>query len=123
MSMRPSLRLVRIPGSPPLGTIILRSNARSGKAGLAGPAGPPTGAGPHRPATRPAHLDQLARQRRRELALGRVIHRVDPLDLGLAELARAVTLVERIEHAALAHRAILDVGIARERSDRNAIAA
>ena len=40
---------------------------------------------------------------------------IDPLHLGLAELARAIARVHRIEHPPLARRAVLDVGVARER--------
>src|SRR5436305_5699460 len=123
MSMRPSFRCARIRPSPPLGANIVRSNALPGKAGLAGAAGPQAAvAFAHRPTARPGELDQLARQARREVGLARRVHRIDPLHLGFAELARAIALVQRVEYAALARRAVLDVGVACERRDRDAIA-
>src|SRR3954471_12293921 len=106
MRMRPSLRCARMKPSPQC-DFILASNPGPGKTRLAGTAGPPAVRLAHRPAARPRHFHQLPWQRFGELALGRAIDRIDPFDARLAELARAIALVERLEHAPLARRAIL----------------
>src|SRR5829696_4733028 len=115
--MRPSLRLERIRSPSPNVDLILGSNSPAGKAGLAPPAGHPPvpiGFGPaDRPAAGPGEPDELGWQRGGELGLAGRVHRVDPLHFRLAELAGAVALVERLEHAALACRAVLDIGVAR----------
>src|SRR5215472_4376736 len=121
MSMRPSLRCARIRALSSSGAFILGSNSLPGKAGFARSAGSKRACLAHRTTARPGELHQLARQTRGELRLSGVVHGVDPLYLGLTELARAVALVKRVEHAALARRAILDVGVARKRRDRDAV--
>src|SRR3954466_2893457 len=122
MRMRPSLRCARMKPSPQC-DFILASNPGPGKTRLAGTAGPPAVRLAHWPAARPGHVQQLARQRFGELGLGRAIDRVDPFDARLAELARAVALVERLENAPLARRGILDGGAARKRRHGDAVAA
>src|SRR2546422_10480789 len=117
MSMRPSFRCARIRAPLPSCDFILGSNSLASKTGLAGAAGPPAFRFADRPAARPGKFHEWWRQRRRQLGFRRVVDRINPLHLGLAELARAVALVQRIEHAALARRAVLDVGVARERRD------
>src|SRR5436190_6082795 len=122
MRMRPSLRCARMKPSPEC-DFILASNPGPGKTRLADTAGPPAVRLAHRPAARPGHFQELARQRCGELGLGRAIDRIDPFDPRLAELARAVALVERLEYAPLARRAILDVGVPRKRRHGDAVAA
>src|ERR671930_1614747 len=123
MRMRPSLRCVARMNSPPRCDLILGSNSGPGKAGLARAARAPAVAVAPRPAARPRHIQQLARQRVGELALRRVVNGINPFDLRLAELARAIALIKGVEHAALARRSILDIRIARERRDSDAVAA
>src|SRR5262245_2031217 len=89
-------------------------------AGLAVPAGqhalegPPTG---------PCQVEQLPRQTGRQLGLGSVEHWIGPLHVGLAQLAGAVAGVHLVEHSLLARAAVRDIGVGRERAERDAVAA
>src|SRR3954471_10202731 len=94
MRMRPSLRCARMKPSPQC-DFILASNRGPGKARLAGTAGPPAVRLAHRPAARPGHFQQLARERFGELGLGRAIDRIDPFDARLPQIAPAVAPRER----------------------------
>src|SRR5256885_5455770 len=122
MRMRPSLRCARM-NPPPESELILGSNSGPGKARLADAASARLARLAHRTPARPGQCHEVRRQRLGELALARVVDRIKPLDARLAQLARPVTLVERVEHAALTRRAVLDIGVARERRDGNAVAA
>src|SRR5882757_2108507 len=100
MSMRPSFRLLLMaPPSPRFSgrllayngllSQILGRNAVPGKAGLAAPAGVPAARAGHRPAARPGERRELRRQHGGDLGLRGFVHRIEPFDLRLAELARA----------------------------------
>src|SRR5688500_13588665 len=126
--MRPSPRLVLMTPPPPLGDLIL---GRLGggtqalcelpcfacfadKAGARAAHGTPAG---------PRQVEELSWERRSNLGLRQVIDGVNPLDARLAQLARAVALVHRVEYPALARTAVLDVSIRGEGADRDACAA
>src|SRR5687768_247266 len=126
--MRPSPRLVLMTPPPPLGDLIL---GRLGggtqalcelpcfacfadKAGARAAHGTPAG---------PRQVEELSWERRSNLGLRQVIDGVNPLDARLAQLARAVALVHRVEYPALARAAVLDVGVRGEGADRDACAA
>src|SRR5258706_4771459 len=105
MRMRPSFRLPRMAPPPCLWAEILCRNAFPGKASLAASAGPPAplcrGRG-HRAAAGPGELEQGRADQLGQLALPRIEHRIEPFDARLAELARAIARVHRVEHLALA---------------------
>src|SRR6185295_3624713 len=124
--MRPSPRLDLM--TPPLlGSTILGDLSGEAQAldagffpcaaGLADPAGlsalqwPPAG---------PGQAEELVWKRCNKSGLGLVINRVNPLDLGLAQLARAIARVHLVEYPPLAQAAVLDVGVGGERSHRDA---
>src|SRR5574338_715860 len=109
MRMRPSLRCARM-RPPPLRA----RNCLPGEAGLASPAGPVAFAHRNRAPARPGEPDELPRQARGQLGLAAAVDRVHPFDERLAELARPVARIHLVEDAALARRAVLDVGVARE---------
>src|SRR3989338_7662166 len=119
MRMRPSLRPAFITHPLPF----CRSDCGPGEAGLASPARliPPRNR--HRTAAGPGQFAYFRRNQRGDLGLAAVEHRGDPLDMLFAELARAVALVQGFEDAPLARRAVDDVRVARERTDRDARAA
>src|SRR5258706_6164120 len=101
-------------GTLPLSGRILEGNVRAGKAGLAGAARLPAPRPGDGTAARPGQGRELRRQHCRNLLFGAVVQGVEPLELRLAELARAVAGVHRVEHLPLSRRAGDDIRVARQ---------
>src|SRR5687767_11274765 len=123
--MRPSPRLVLMTPPPPLGALIL-GRLGGGAQALAQLAGFTVKTRPkaiQRPATGPGQVEQPGWERCSNFGFRQVVDGVNPLDARLAQLARAVALVHRVEYPPLPRAAVLDVGVRRERANRDAGAA
>src|SRR3990170_7273561 len=113
MSMRPSPRVVLMTPPPPLGDLILGRLGGTAQA-LTRLAGFTVKTGPraiHRPATGPGQFDQPGWERCSNFNLRQAVDGINPLDARLAQLARAIALVHRVERPPLARAAVLDVGV------------